>query len=367
VVTPAPAASRRPREAPLHIPSLDGLRAVSFFIVFISHAGLPLVPGGFGVTVFFYLSGFLITTLLRIEHQKTGAVNLGHFYLRRVLRILPPFYLILAGACVLTVVDWLPGTLEWPAVLAQTLHVSNYWFIWQGADGVPVGTVPYWSLAVEEHFYLLFPVLYLALNRVLSRRGQAIAIVALCALVCVWRFVLVGVFDVIGDRTYMGSDTRFDSIFFGCALAIGMNPMLDRPSGNDRVWKWLLLPAALSLLVFTFTYRAPWFRETIRYTLQGIALTPVFVTAMRFPTWLPFRVLNARPVAFVGVLSYSLYLSHQVVLFALDHTRPWDSPPFRAVLALGISIAAATVIHYAVEKPCARVRKRLARRAGLSS
>jgi peptidoglycan/LPS O-acetylase OafA/YrhL len=259
----------------------------------------------------------------------------------------------------------LPGTLELPAVLAQSLHVSNYWFIWQGGDGAPAGTVPYWSLAVEEHFYLLFPLLFIGLNRILSRRGQAAAILALCALVCVWRFVLIGVFDAVDDRTYMGSDTRFDSIFFGCALAIGMNPMLDRPSGDERLWKWLLLPAALSLLLFTFAYRAEWFRETIRYTLQGIALTPVFVTAMRFPSWLPFRILNARPLVFIGVLSYSLYLSHQVVLFALDWTRPWDTPLERAVLALGIAVAVATVIHYAVEKPCARVRKRLALRAGL--
>jgi len=349
---------------PPYIPSLDGLRAVSFFIVFLAHAGVPYFPGGFGVTVFFYLSGFLITTLMRVEHEKTGTVNLPHFYLRRVLRILPPFYLILGVACVLTLVGMLPGVLGIKALLAQVFHVSNYWFIWQGADGAPIGTVPYWSLAVEEHFYLLFPLLYLGLSRVMKRGGQANSILLLCGLICVWRFVLVGS-GVSDDRTYMASDTRFDSILFGCALAIGLNPVLDRPMGSERLWQWVLLPAGLMLLAITFLYRVDWFRETIRYTLQGIALTPVFVTAIRFPTWLPFRFLNAKPVAFIGLLSYSLYLIHQVILYSLDYMYPWHTPVQRGILALGIAIGAAVVIHYGIEKPSARVRKRLAHRAGL--
>jgi len=81
-----------------HIPSLDGLRAVSFLLVFVGHAGLDrFVPGGLGVTIFFFLSGFLITTLMRNEYERTGGVNLRHFWLRRALRILPPFYLVLTG------------------------------------------------------------------------------------------------------------------------------------------------------------------------------------------------------------------------------------------------------------------------------
>src|SRR5437868_6408090 len=99
---PAPAAPIEDRGAKvprapqsLHIPSLDGLRAVSFFIVFLAHCGVPFfpIPGAFGVTVFFFLSGYLITTLLRLEMESTGKVSFRHFYLRRVLRILPPFYI----------------------------------------------------------------------------------------------------------------------------------------------------------------------------------------------------------------------------------------------------------------------------------
>jgi peptidoglycan/LPS O-acetylase OafA/YrhL len=349
------------RRAPTHIPSLDGLRAVSFAIVFLAHAGVAGVPGGFGVTVFFYLSGFLITTLMRQEVEKTGTVHLRHFYLRRVLRILPPFYLILGFACALSLGGMLPGGLELRPILAQTLHVTNYWLIAHGADGIAAGTAPYWSLAVEEHFYLLFPLLYIGLTRTMSRQTQAATLLALCALVLVWRCILIGVVGVIDDRTYMGSDTRADSLFFGCALAIGLNPMLDAPAGDERLWKWLLFPAALAVLVFTFAYRGEWFRETVRYTLQGIALTPIFVTAIRFPEWGPCRFLNARPVAFVGVLSYSLYLIHQVVLASLGLKLPDIAWLSRSALALLVSFAIAVVIHYSVEKPLARVRKRLAR------
>src|SRR5271165_2481206 len=99
----------------VHFPSLDGLRAVSFLLVFLAHAGLDhQVPGGFGVTTFFFLSGFLITSLMRLEAQ-SGSVSLKHFYLRRVFRILPPFYLVLALATVLAVLGVVPadgGSLE---------------------------------------------------------------------------------------------------------------------------------------------------------------------------------------------------------------------------------------------------------------
>jgi len=354
----------RPRPASLHIPSLDGLRAVSFLIVFLAHSGagtILAVPGGFGVTVFFFLSGFLITTLMRVEHETTGRVNVRFFYIRRVLRILPPFYVILALACILTLTHVLPGELQPGAVLAQVLHFSNYWFIAFGSSGAAAGTVPYWSLAVEEHFYLIFPFLFLTLNRFLSYRGQARTYWALCAVVCVWRCVLVLWFSVPEDRTYLASDTRFDSILFGCALAMGLNPVIDRPMGSERVWKWGILPASLALLLFTFVFRAPWFRETIRYSVQGLALTPVFIAAIRFPHWFPFRMLNAKAVAFVGVLSFTLYLSHQIVLIALQTWLPLLRPYEMALLALACAFAFSLTIHQLVEKPSAALRKRLAR------
>jgi peptidoglycan/LPS O-acetylase OafA/YrhL len=344
-----------------HIPSLDGLRTLSFAVVFAAHAGLYyVVPGGFGVTVFFFLSGFLITTLLRREFDKTASVSLRKFYVRRVLRILPPFYLILFAAVALVALGALAGPVEPKAVLAQALHYANYYMIGHGAGGVAPGTGVYWSLAVEEHFYLLFPLLYLSLRkRNVSQAGQALTLGALCVLILCWRCLLVYGLDSSEDRTYMASDTRFDSILFGCTLAVFGNPMLDASRIRDGIWKGVLLPLGLLGLLASFLIRDAAFRETARYSLQGLALIPVFVCAMRFPNWGLIKLLNYRPVAFIGVLSYSLYLIHQVVLAAFKPVlEPRFGAIFTAVVGLAVSLALAWLVHVCVELPFARWRKR---------
>ncbi len=345
-----------------HIPSLDGLRAVSFGIVFVAHSGLDkLVPGGFGVTVFFFLSGFLITTLMRTEFERSGTVSLKAFYLRRVLRILPPFYLVLTVAALLTGVGFLGGQLIPNAVAAQFLHYANYWIIRHDYTGQPLGTGVYWSLAVEEHFYLLFPLLYLFLRRLrASQRRQAVVLWTVCGAILVWRCVLVFGLHAETNRTYLGSDTRFDSILFGSALAVFGNPVLDGdPKGSPTLWKWGLLPLGVGALLFTFLFRADWFRETFRYSLQGLGLTPLFICAIRWPTFAPFKVLNTPVLSFLGAISYSLYLVHHVIIFAVQRHLPQLHPVLQAVIAAGLAVAISYGIYLAVEKPCAKLRKRL--------
>ena len=329
-------------------------------LVFLAHAGLEhRIPGGFGVTIFFFLSGFLITSLMRVEAGSAGTVSLRHFYLRRIFRILPPFYLVLALATALALLRIVPGDPQLRPEMALALHFGNFWFVLHGSDGVPAGTPVYWSLAVEEHFYLLFPLLFLLTLRMgLRGRRQALLFLGLCSVILVWRFVLVFALHVSTDRTYLASDARFDSILFGCALAVGLNPVVDEPQGSDGLWKHWLFPAGLALLLFTFIYRAEWFRETLRYTLQGIGLIPVFVTAMRFPDWGPFRFLNLKWVAFFGVLTYSLYLVHHVVLFTVRAHLPGLHPVLQGVLGLVISVAFAGAVYRFVERPFARLRKR---------
>jgi peptidoglycan/LPS O-acetylase OafA/YrhL len=346
----------------LHIPSLDGLRAFSVMLVFLAHAGLDAyVPGGLGVTIFFFLSGFLITTLMRSEFERTGQVHLAHFWLRRVFRILPPFYIVLAGALVVT--WWLnPSmTLRAAPVAAQALHVTNYWIINKGDHGMPMGTGVYWSLAVEEHFYLLFPWLYLGMRKAcLTPRAQALTLWGICAAILLWRVVLVSVLHTpVTDRTYMATDTRVDSILFGCALAVWHNPVLDPPTLSDKWLKQALLPGALLALVACLLVRGPAFRETFRYSIQGLALTFVFVAAIRLKDWPPFRLLNLRPIAFLGVLSYSFYLVHLVIIGSLQLALPNSGDIARGILALGISIGVSLAIYSLIERPFARLRKRL--------
>ena len=161
------------------------------------------------------------------------------------------------------------------------------------------------------------------------------------------------------DRTYMGTDTRFDSIMFGCALAVWNNPALDSHVLNERRWKFFVVPAALAVLVGCLLYRAPAFRETIRYTLQGLALSLIFTAAIRFNHWLPFRFLNWRPIAFMGVLSYSLYLMHLALVFAAERLLPTTPPILQGLLALGVAVVLAWIMYEVIEKPAARWRRRL--------
>jgi peptidoglycan/LPS O-acetylase OafA/YrhL len=343
-----------------HIPSLDGIRAVSFMVVFLAHAGPRhvIVAGDFGVTVFFFLSGFLIATLMRSEFERNGYINVKHFWLRRALRILPPFYLVWLAATLLALAIYPPGTLYRPTMLAQLLYVGNYEGIYGLNREVP-GTGVIWSLAVEEHFYLLFPWLYIAMQKWrIPRLRQAQLLWGLCAVILAWRCVLAIAMHASSGRIYIATDTRLDSILFGCALAVWNNPVLDEPTRSPRLWKYVLLPAAALTLVFSFSYGGDLFRETWCFSLQGAALALVFVAAIRFHSWPPFRVLNFRPVAFIGVLSYSLYLLHYVLLRAVLQLWPRWPSVLRALISLAASIILAWVIYQLVEKPCARLRRR---------
>ncbi len=328
-------------------------------LVFLAHAGVPFIPGGFGVTVFFFLSGYLITTLLRREAESTGQVSLKLFYLRRAVRILPPFYLVLSLALVLTLLGLLPGPFAPATLVAQALHYSNFYVIREGWQGLLAGTGVYWSLAVEEHFYLIFPALYvLMIRRSMSGRRQQALLLAGCAIVLGWRCWLVFGQGNIGDRTYIGSDTRFDSMLFGCALAVWRNPALDfeAAEGPSR-FELVASLAGVGLLLASFTLRDPAFRETVRYSLQGLGLYPLFFVSIRHPRWLVVRVLNLRPVRFIGTLSFSLYLLHQVMMYLV-----LDLPlgaPLRAGLALGMSLLLSVAIWRYVERPLGKLRARL--------
>ena len=348
-----------------HIPSLDGMRAVAIMLVFLSHVGLGhLVPGGLGVTIFFFLSGYLITTLLRREHMRNHAIDLKHFYLRRILRIWPAFYLVLLVGGVLTMLQVLPGQLQLFPTLAQLLHFTNYYSILHGPQGTTVGTGVFWSLAVEEHFYLLFPAVYaLLLHRGLNARDQAVALLALCGIVLVWRWVLVTQLGASVDRTYYASDTRLDSLLFGCILAIVYNPVLDGPAANERRVKYWLLPSAVVVLLLSLVYRSDVFRETIRYTVQGIALVPVFIAAITYPKWGVFRALNLKWMRFMGTLSFSFYLLHFTVIEAVSHYAGAATPRWiQAIIGFTVSFALACVVYRFVERPLANLRRKLAAR-----
>jgi peptidoglycan/LPS O-acetylase OafA/YrhL len=219
----------------------------------------------------------------------------------------------------------------------------------------------YWSLAVEEHFYLVFPMFYLALLRLVRSRGRQLAVLAgLCLAILAWRLLLVLWLDASKDRTYIATDTRVDSILFGCILAIYGNPALDTTRISSRWWKGFLMPLGVVGIVLSIVVRQPEFQETLRYTLQGLALFPLFVVAVRYPEWLPCRALNLGWIRFVGALSYSMYLMHPTILFGVHQWTSWH-PILQGAFSFGLCLLFATGMYFGIEKPCAELRRRLSR------
>lgn len=350
----------------IYIPGLDGVRAIAFFIVFIAHS-MPYrqLPGGFGVTVFFFLSGYLITTLLRHEAQQQGSINLKNFYLRRLLRIFPPCYVTLAIVTSLAAVGLLYNTERYRSLPAGFLYFSNYWNI-LGLGNLPAGMGVLWSLAVEEHYYLLYPPLYAWFVRAgISRKRQAAYLLALCAGALVWRCCRVAFFHSPWENIYEGTDTRFDSILYGCVLAIVANPRL-----GDNVEWWtkhsrLLASGGALLIVFSFAYRNPFFRDTVRYSLLGIGLAPIFFL-ISLPQKHPLtRWLEWPVLCWLGQLSYTMYLIHHALFHHFYHLY---RPSF--LLAMGILVATilyAQGMRTLIELPLQRARNRLRDRAGARS
>jgi peptidoglycan/LPS O-acetylase OafA/YrhL len=303
------------------IPSLDGIRALSVFLVILSHVGFGhIVPGGFGVTVFFFLSGFLITTLLVKEYAKQGRINVYNFFIRRFLRLMPPVFITLLIAYTCVKYDVLSGGASFEGFFAQLFYFANYYFLYfDASSNTPKGTGILWSLSIEEHFYLLYPLLISLcfIKYRLNFIGGGACII-LCVLVLLWRIYLVGQVDFDSVRTYYATDTRIDSILFGCIFALFCNPILSSKKSNDiKLIDYILILISVSILLFTFLYRDEYFRETYRYSLQGIALMPLFYYAVALHKSFLFKWLNSKVVKKVGVLSYSIYLCHFIIYYIL--------------------------------------------------
>ena len=350
---PAPASGQLATDRLPHLPALDGLRAIAVGLVFIGHSHLlPRFPASFGVTLFFFLSGYLITTLLRLEQANHGAVNLRHFYLRRLLRINPPLYVTLALIALLLAMGLNHQPPTALGVVSQLFFFSNY----LPDHGMTSGLQsPLWSLAVEEHFYLVFPGLFvLAMRKGTSARLAAWCAVA-CAAVLAVRLVDVALLGIVGQNGYW-THTRMDSILYGCILALWSSPAIERspPWRAGHVQALLALAAILG----TFVFPTPLLREGLRYTVQGLALLVLFNWLLQGRPWLDPLLCN--PVAQrLGLWSYSFYLLHYAMLAAFG-SSPASPSLIGSLLAIPATALACEVIHRLIERPAARLRRRLA-------
>jgi peptidoglycan/LPS O-acetylase OafA/YrhL len=356
-------ASTRSQYATGAIPSLDGIRAVAVSLVFLAHSGFDrLVPGGLGVTIFFVLSGYLITTLMRIEHTRSGRISYWGFYGRRLLRLMPPLFIVVAAAGLLAAASIIDGGFTSGGLLSALFYFGNYYVIAHDFHGLPAGIGVIWSLSIEEHYYLFFPPLAALLLRAGRVRLSVTLLSILCAAVLAWRYWLV--FHG-GSEAYltMATDTRVDAILVGCIMALLRNPWLDPVSAPNPVRDWTIAAGCCAVLMATLLYRDEVFRLTARYILQSLAIAPLIYLAVARAERPPFRWLNARPLVYIGTISYTIYLSHHVILLGLAKHWPQANWIWLTLCGAVLTLAVAEPIRRWVEEPCAKLRKRLHRRA----
>ena len=341
-----------------YIPGLDGMRAIAVLIVMIAHVGFAhIIPGGFGVTVFFFISGFLITRLLLAEIEKDGQIGLKNFYIRRFLRLLPALYFMLimtyAG---LTFLGARPGAGETFAAATYTMNYYDLWLTSQGHAQVgPWGHL--WSLAVEEHFYLLFPLVLIFFRKNLNRALWACG--AICALVLGWRLTAHYGLSLPDKHTYAATDARLDSIVYGCFFSLFMHL---RPNSNwlKRITGIVPLAGAAGLILVSFLIRDDGFRQTLRYSLQGIALLIFFRNLYFLPllSWTS-KILEWRPMAWTGKISYGLYLWHiPIALYFDQYTSLSYGAPTYILAVFATTYAICWFSYQYVEKPVVALRRK---------
>lgn len=346
------------------VPCLDGLRAVSIGLVLLAHFVSNKIPGGLGVYVFFVISGFLITRLLFVELNSTGRVSLPLFYARRILRLYPVIILYAIVVIGLAIATGRPYNAIEPA--SALGYFANYWYAHLDAQKIApeLPFAMFWSLSIEEHFYILFPLTFLLLRghaqRLLSVLfGLALACLSL-RLVVAWS--QPEALETL--RFYAETQYRLDSIGFGVILAIACETAAGR-----RFIQSLAKPApacaALAVILGCLLIRDPWFRETLRYSLLGAAITVVIAAIVfgRHYGWLQW-LLNTAPLRWVGRLSYSLYVWHGGVAFFMP-TLDWPAWQ-HATVCLTVSFLFATASYYGLEQPFLSLRKHFRSRQAIN-
>lgn len=350
-------------------PELDGLRAVAVLIVILSHVGLIGRVGGFGVELFFVLSGFLIATLLFEEHDEGGGVRLSHFYARRAIRLAPAMILTLGAVLALAMVSS-------PAVRTKTLQEVG-WTAAQLSDVArawdlhPMNILGHtWSLSVEEQFYAVIPVLLVV---VLGRAPAASARVVwlfggLIAAVVAWRTVL-SLSGASAERIYNGPDTRCDQLLAGCLLAaLAWRGNATFSASNLNRWR---IAAAVSLVGvvagYTLMQTGSVASNVLRYPINTIAGVCVIGYLLCRPQSVDGSLLRRPTMVSIGRISYGLYLFHVPIMqFISKRGYPL---PIHAGLTIAAAFAVALASWYLVERPVSGLRHRFQgnRRADLAS
>lgn len=357
-----------PGRSPLgYLPGLDGLRGLAVAAVVCFHGGWSWMRGGFlGVSLFFTLSGFLITSLLVAETNADGRVSLKRFWVRRARRLLPAAWITLTGALLLGafVVDG--GVMRrLPAdVLAALANVANWRFLFAKASyaqlfSAPTPVLHFWSLAIEEQFYLVFPLLVALIVSTTKRWRGTLATVALAGMAISWTMpILLG---WSGDRVYYGTDTRAGELLAGVLLALLVSRPAVRTALVRRSWPRVSMTAlgalalAGSALLWVRLDRSSTFLARGGFATQA-GLSALVILAAALPSGPVRRLTQLAPFRHLGRISYAVYLFHWPLFVWLTPSRTGLGHVGTFALVVVLAIVLAEVSLRVVEMPIRRGR-----------
>lgn len=360
---------------------IDAMRAFAVLLVVFSHAGLKFVPGGSGVTIFFAISGFIITYLLLRERDKTGRFDIVGFYIRRLLKIGPPLVLVI----VLPTFGYkaLGGDVNPIDFMGQVFFFFNLRYLDSEITVLP-GSHVMWSLSIEEQFYLIFAIIWLFMVR-WSNYQKALTILGIAVILysSISRFVLFES-GATSSRIYFGTDTRIEAIAIGMLTALWYHRYSEEevvlgryaqgrhyiPSGKitddgytipilGRNW---VLFTALGVYVMTLVIREDAFRDTLRYSLQAWSASFIMLwglVASRQPLGESIhRLLAWRPLQLLGLSSYSIYLVHDVLYKAFEPYLRGLPMAAQIALLVPVGIGVGILIYVSIEIPVQQFKDR---------
>lgn len=337
-------------------PALDGLRAVAIALVVLFHARAPVGLGGFvGVDIFFVLSGFLITSLLLSEQDAKGTVDLPRFYWRRVLRLTPALLAMLAIYVAVAPLAWPRISDHGTQAALAAVYLSDYSV---ALFGVPTILSHTWSLSVEAHFYLLWPLAIVATMRRWNRRALVIGLGVVYLAATLWRLACI-LDGQSWNQVYYRFDTHLTGLVLGSWLAaVRRDPAVS--AGLDRFMPsllWWLPVLALACMGFGWGNMevAAWGFSVVEWGTLAV------LVAIQRPDSKVGTALSQRSLVWLGKMSYGIYLWHYPVFRFLRLVLPWE---WVLVVGLPLSVALAALSFYSVES-WARRRRRSAHDVGL--
>ncbi len=349
-----------------YIPALDGLRALAVLAVIAYHTKMPWAIGGLlGVTVFFVLSGYLITSLLLVEYDNTSKIDLPQFWLRRIRRLVPAIVFVIAcTAALCTLLDHSMLTKMRDEVVPSLFFYNNWWQIFHDTSyfealGAPSPLTHFWSLAIEEQFYLIWPViLFLGLRKGVKRSTLCTATLVIALLSAIEMAILYNP-SIDPSRVYYGTDTRAFSLLIGAWLAfVWPSHLLGAKSGvqlgrKERlVFDGIGIGSLLGLLVLIavtdgfspFLYRGG--------ILLASILTAVVIAVVVHPASLLGRAAGIAPLVWIGKRSYGIYLWHFPLLLLMNpRTFTGETPWWLSLIQVAVVFACAAFSYRFIENP----------------